>query len=362
MAFTNTPFHYLALLLLCITPLSSGLTAQMITVNDGFEGTPQIHVPPPGWTNCHLHNATVDTQPGPFNNTRPASQGSSYISMVTRAVNTPGSFESVFADLLIQFEPGKCYTLLIDLSLSNEFMASTWDGDFYFNTPCRFQIFGAFNNCGYYNTNELLWDSGVLENYDWQTFEVTLTPEHVLANRILLRPYFAEPNEYTNSVVFVDNLRYKTSPELLHHSMGSYFLPVWAQDISWYYNGELVENATGLEIPLFLNGDYQARFYDTEGCLYIAEKSVTFDFSTITIYPNPVKEDLYIEFLSEGEHPVKIKVFDAIGKHVFDLTTSAVQGMNTIPINVNFLAPGNYSIVIERIGQYTDTHKFIVHQ
>jgi hypothetical protein len=348
--------------ILIITVLDFNVFSQLVTPNDSFEGFPQMHVPPQSWNNCHLHNATVDTQPGPFNNTKPASHGNTYVSMVTRAVNTPGSFESAWSELLLKFEPGKCYTLLIDLSLSNQFMASTWDGNFYFNTPCRFQIFGASNNCGYYATNELLWDSGVLENYDWQTFEINISPSDVLANRILLRPYFADENVYTNSVVLVDNIRYKESPELLNESNGSFFLPNWAEDISWYFNGELIEDASGLEIPFFMDGDYQARFYDSEGCLYISEKSIAFDFNSITMYPNPVKDDLFIEFLSEGEHPIRIKVFDAIGKHVFDLTYSTEKGKNLIPINLHFLAPGNYSIVVERVGQSTYTHKFIIHQ
>lgn len=43
--------------------------AQMVTMNDGFEGPPTHHVPPPGWNNCNDDLSTVDTQPGIMHNT-----------------------------------------------------------------------------------------------------------------------------------------------------------------------------------------------------------------------------------------------------------------------------------------------------
>ena len=343
---------------------SQALIGQTVTYNDGFEGTPQVHNPPTQWHNCTANNSTIDTQPGPFDNKKPASEGDSYISITTRGPSSPspGSFEVGWTNLLLKFEPGKCYNLLIDLSLSNEFKVSTWSGDFYFDAPCRFQIIGKNDDCANISTEEILWDSGVLTKYDWETFDLTIQPDSFVVEKLMLRAFFADEQEYTNSVVLVDNLRYNYSNDLIYSENGMYYLPDWAQDISWYFYGELIENANSHEIPLLVNGSFKAHFYDEDGCLHIAKKEVSFDFGFIQIYPNPVKDLLLLEFLGVENEPIKIDMYDAIGKHVLEVLETTENGINELELNVRSLSPGKYTLKVLRNNSLLHTEKIIISQ
>ena len=349
------------LALFCTLSIQS--LGQIITQNDGFEGPPQIHIPPDGWVNCHLHNSTVDTQPGIFNNQKPPSQGNSYISMVTRETDVLPSFESAWSKLVLPFEQGKCYTLKIDLSLSKEFMAKQFADEIYFDKPCKFQIFGFNANCSHYLSAELLWETDTLTNYDWETFEVFIQPELMDVGKLLLRPYYLDEEDRTYSVVFVDNLSYKNTPNVIQENDFSYTLPDWAEDIEWYFNGTLLEGENGHSVPLLLDGLYEARFYDESGCLIMTSEYLTFDHDAIEIYPNPTKEELMIKFFGEKGEQLYVVMHDAIGKKVFEHHSIIPEfGNNFTKLSLVHLAPGTYTIQINRGNQKVDFSKIVIHQ
>lgn len=310
-------------------------------------------------TQRSIHNLA-----GPFDNEKSASEGGSYISITTRGPSSPdpGSFEVAMTDLLMKFEPGKCYNLLIDLSLSYNFKVSTWDGDFYFDTPCKFQVIGKNDNCENINSEDILWDSGILSNYDWETFECTIQPDDFVIEKLMLRAYFADEQEYTNSAVLVDNLRYDFSNELIYSENGVYYLPDWAQDISWYLDDELIEGANSHEIPKLVDGNFEARFYDENGCFHIVKKELSFDFDFVKIYPNPVKDVLLLEFLGDGNESIKIDVYDAIGKHVLDVSEATEKGINELELNVDHLTTGKYTLRVVRNNNSVHNEKIIISQ
>lgn len=185
--------------------MSGSVQAQTLTMNDGFEGTPQMAVTPPNWTNCGV-SSSGDTQPGPFGNNVPPAQGGSYISLVTRGVGTPGTAERVWADLLQPFEQFSTYVFTVQLSLTNDF-EGYWGWETYtFNNPCIFQVIGFNGNCENWNDRELLWQSDLITNFGWQTFTVTCTPTLNTFSRILIRPFFSPPTNYQNSALLIDDL------------------------------------------------------------------------------------------------------------------------------------------------------------
>ena len=193
--------------LLCIGHwATSGLVqAQTLTLNDGFEGTPQMAVPPPNWYNCGV-SSSGDTQPGFFGNNVPPAQGGTYISLVTRGVGTPGTAERVWADLLVPFVQFSTYVLTVQLSLTNDFEGD-WGWETYvFNNPCIFQVIGFNGNCENWNDRELLWQSEVITNFGWQTFTITCTPTLNTFSRLLIRPFFSPPTNYQNSALLIDDL------------------------------------------------------------------------------------------------------------------------------------------------------------
>lgn len=187
--------------------------AQIITDNDGFEGTPRIAYPPEGWHNCSDGTSSCDTQPGALFNDVKASQGNTYVSLVTREVGPPGSVETMWADLKFPLRKGREYTFLIDVTLSNEFNG-TWEWEtYYFNNPCRMEVLGINLSCDQNGQFELLYQSKIIHHFYWDTYEIKVTPQTDDFERIGIRAQFTEPGNFKCSALLIDNLRYK--PESL---------------------------------------------------------------------------------------------------------------------------------------------------
>lgn len=180
--------------------------AQNLTLNDGFEGSPQQGVPPPGWSNCNDGHSSVDTQPGFFGNNVAPSQGQSYISLVTRQLNPAATVETVWTPLMLQ--QFHTFTFSIDLSLSQNFHGNFNWTDYYFNAPCVLQIIGFNGSCAAPQDQELLWQSDPLTNFAWQTFNVSFSPTVATLSKLAIRPFFTPSDNYQNGAVLVDNLVY----------------------------------------------------------------------------------------------------------------------------------------------------------
>jgi gliding motility-associated-like protein len=207
------------LLFITLNILNNTSHEQVVTSNDGFEGTPTKDIPPIGWNNCSDGHSSVDTQPGFFNDHTPASEGQSYISIVTREINPPGTIETVWSNLLTPFEISKEYLLSFDLARSHEFYGTVGFTDYYFDNPCILQIIGFNGDCAAPQDSEMLWQSDVLNNYNWQTYIATFKPSKATFNNIAIRPNFIAPGVIKNSVVYIDNLK------LIRNESGNVFIP-----------------------------------------------------------------------------------------------------------------------------------------
>jgi hypothetical protein len=69
----------------------------------------------------------------------------------------------------------------------------------------------------------------------------------------------------------------------------------------------------------------------------------------LTLYPNPFKEDLYINILSAGDGVIKIEVTDMAGKKVLDKSAQVLAGSNTITVD-DRLDAGVYFLSVEING------------
>ncbi|MGV9012458.1 MAG: T9SS type A sorting domain-containing protein [Flavobacteriales bacterium] len=67
-----------------------------------------------------------------------------------------------------------------------------------------------------------------------------------------------------------------------------------------------------------------------------------------SIYPNPASDVLNVAFPKPLEMPVKLVVLDALGRNVAATTTDALPGQRTAQVPVEQLAPGWYTLRIER--------------
>jgi len=348
----------LLIILFLYSPL---INAQNITLNDGFEGTPEYDIPPPHWRNwSDFGNSSVDTQPGLFNNDLPASEGETYISLVTRAVNTPGTVEIVWAKLIKPFEKDKCYNLQLDLSLSNTFSGGF--GPIYFNNPCIFRLIGFNGPTHNITEEEILWESDSLTNFNWETFKIQITPQVSTYEYIALKPFFTPPSNHQNSAVLVDNLRFKITPNLIVFEEGEINLPEGALEINWYFNGDYVEGEHSVNIPFQGNGTYKATFIDASGCFTITTIAIFIDLESIKIYPNPTNSEITIESNSLTNEPCKFIFYNELGQLVFEHEFIQHKGLNKTELDLSFLAPAVYYLKINKNDLNNDIHKIIVGQ
>lgn len=334
-------------------------TAQVVTSNDGFEGYSQHDVPPPDWFNCD-ENSSVDTQPGILDTYKSASEGQTYVSLVTREFGPPGTIETLWAELKTPFMKDSCYNLSLDLSLSTEFNGSfNWE-TYYFDHPCIIQIIGFNGDCDNMEESEVLYESAALSNYDWETFNITFSPSLANYSKIALRPNFTPPDNHKNSVLLIDNLRIGGGSDILIYTSGIYYLPEWASSIQWYFNGEMLEGETSRELPFVENGDYVAFFYDENGCLNSVSKTIRFDYSHVMLYPNPTTDNVTLRFYSPKEGLVAFEVYNDVGQLIFTQDHNLEKGINNTLFNFESQAPGVYFIKSSSISNFPKSFKVAI--
>ncbi|MCC6768900.1 MAG: T9SS type A sorting domain-containing protein [Bacteroidia bacterium] len=345
----------LLLLLLAV----SNVFAQLITPNDGFEGQPRMAIPPGGWNNCNDGNSSADTQPGYFSNQAPASEGKTYISLVTRSISTPGTVETVWAELNRPFEKEKCYELTIDARSSDQFKANFQFDDYYFNSPFILQVIGFNGDCKTPETSELLWQSDIINFLNWQQLHIFIRPLKDTYRNIAIRPYFTQADNFQNSVAFLDNMRPVYSEDLLTFEEGLIRLPDDATSIRWYFNGVLLPGEINKQLVFKKNGQYLASFYNSEGCLKYARGNFQIDFQLIKYYPTPTFDQVLVEFASSDNFQYHYRLFDATGRLVKATTLNANTGSNKFTLDLSQFAAGIYHLYLDRPGYEQSVIKLI---
>lgn len=373
-------FYPLLFVLILLTESSTAI-AQMVTVNDGFEGPPTVHVPPPGWHNCNDNLSTVDTQPGIMHNTVPASQGSNYISMVTREFNPPGTVETLWATLYEPFKKDHCYTIKLDLTLSHSYYGTLNWTDYYFDNPCKLQVFGMNGDCDVPAEIELLWQSDIINHFEWRTFEIPVSPKTATFNQIELRVDFTEPGNFKNSALLIDNLRFYETEGQIMNNCDILTLPQGSTGITWYHNNLEVNGGTTSQLIMDGSGHYSATYYNAENCyvftsgdftvaetihdtVYINKQDTIYlggqyIANEVQCYPSPTFNDVTIEYNSPGSGFCNITVFDTDAKEVIRLFYPLTEGNNKLKVSLTTLATGTYYILFEPMDKKSRTFKVV---
>jgi hypothetical protein len=343
----------ICVLLLCT--LSQNVKSQIITGNDGFEGVSTMASPPSYWYNNSDGCSTIDTQPGPFDNYIPASEGNTYVSLVTRSEELGGTVETVWAELKRPFELGKCYTLHLDLSLTDQLHAIWGFDEMYFNNPCVFEVIG----CNTPLDTELLWRSEPITNFNWQTYEITFTPQKNSYSKIAFRANYVN-GEKKNSAILVDRLTCLPDPTGFTPQDSGLTLPGYATNIQWYLNGNLIAGDTSHVLPYIGNGLYQTTYYDASNCLRTLSENVELNTDFFRIFPNPTSDVVHFEFNSTESYRYEMYLYNDIGKWVLHQYLDANIGKNNSVIDLSLLAPGSYYLKIIRPNFETISSKIIV--
>ncbi|MCO6479644.1 MAG: hypothetical protein J5I94_23615 [Phaeodactylibacter sp.] len=171
-----------------ITPLFS--YGQVYLNNASFEGTPQDATVPAGWFPCEL-GTTPDIMPGPWGVYQEASEGDTYVGLITRE---DGSWESIGQRLPQALKPKECYTFTLELSHSD-----TYAG---YNKPLGVRIWGGANKC---EKGQELFKTGLIKSSEWEEYEVQFVPKQSI-RYILIEAFYKDgPFSYQGNIL-IDNI------------------------------------------------------------------------------------------------------------------------------------------------------------
>ncbi|MEZ4920618.1 MAG: OmpA family protein [Saprospiraceae bacterium] len=171
--------------------------------NPSFEDLPQCCEAPTGWYNCGKADETApDIQPGAFEVTKMASNGQTYLGLVTRDNDT---WESVAQRLSRPLEMQKCYEFSLDLCRAENYvsLSKTTGEEANYATPSKLRIYGGN---GYCDRKELLAETSVIVNTRWLRYNFKLSPKLASYSYIILEAYYRTPILFpTNGNILVDN-------------------------------------------------------------------------------------------------------------------------------------------------------------
>ncbi|WP_026232368.1 OmpA family protein [Neolewinella persica] len=201
----------LRLLLFCCALLTTlSVSAQMqdgliFLGNPSFEDMPRNSSPPRGWTNCGAPTETPpDVHPDPeflFKVGMAAQHGNTFLGMVTRDTET---FESVGQRLKTPLKAGQCYRFDIQLARSRVYlsMSRVTRQPTNYVTPIKLRVFGGYSVC---DRGQLLGESELVGNYDWENYRIKLSPEDDFTY-IVLEAYYKQPSLLPyNGNILLDN-------------------------------------------------------------------------------------------------------------------------------------------------------------
>jgi gliding motility-associated-like protein len=161
-------------------------------VNPSFEGTPQAGIPPSPWFACNSFSSP-DTQPGSWGVSSSASDGNTFISLVTRDDNT---MEAIGAKLNA-IKTNVCYNVSIDLSASDQFN--------YGGAPYGPVILKVWMSTGECLKTNLIWTSPLIDHPSWKTYSFNFTGNKIYSH-FIMEVNYAHPGAYVGSML-LDNVR-----------------------------------------------------------------------------------------------------------------------------------------------------------
>lgn len=164
--------------------------AQTILNNASFEGEAQDATTPTGWHVCEV-GATPDILPGFWGVKTEASEGETYIGLITR---DDGSFESIGQRLQVNLKADECYQISVDLAY-----AKTYAG---YNNPLQLRIWGGSGKC---SKTQLIVESAIIDHIDWKTYTFKFVTKKKI-RYIIIEAYHDEGKEPVKGNILIDNI------------------------------------------------------------------------------------------------------------------------------------------------------------
>ncbi|MEM1220354.1 MAG: hypothetical protein AAGH79_15640 [Bacteroidota bacterium] len=168
------------------------LSAQIYLTNSSFEGDqPQDATIPAGWIPFKM-GTTPDILPGFWGVHLEASEGETYVGLITR---NDGSWESIGQRLSAPLKPNECYTVSMDLAYSK-----TYAG---YGRPLRLRIWGGQTKG---QREQLLVTSDLIDHADWESYRFKFVTESSL-NYLIIEAFHQDGDFSYQGNILIDNIQ-----------------------------------------------------------------------------------------------------------------------------------------------------------
>ncbi|MCG8332571.1 MAG: hypothetical protein MI974_33105 [Chitinophagales bacterium] len=165
--------------------------SQVIQINNAsFEGTPQDATVPAGWFPCE-RGTTPDILPGFWGVYQEASEGDTYVGLITRE---DGTWESIGQRLSQALVAKECYAFTLDIAHSKTYAT--------YNQPLKVRIWAGTTRC---ERSQLLLETDFIENTDWEKYEVDFTAKGAY-HYIIIEAYYKDGNFSRRGNILIDNI------------------------------------------------------------------------------------------------------------------------------------------------------------
>lgn len=175
--------------LMLALPLTAS-SQHVVLANPSFEGIPADATVPQGWLPCE-RGTTPDILPGYWGVYLEASEGESFVGLITRET---GTWESIGQRMSSILRKGGCYSMSVDLAHS-----ITYSG---YSGPIRLRVWIGSNKC---SKHQLVFESPLIEHTQWKTYPFTFRPKSD-ARYILLEAFHQDPPFSYKGNILIDRL------------------------------------------------------------------------------------------------------------------------------------------------------------
>lgn len=173
----------------CYTGRSSAVAQDIILRNSSLEGILKQSAAPPSWYIC---SNSPDIQPGWGGVTLPASEGNTYIGLLS----SESWAEGISQELNTELKAGRTYSLAFDLAYQA----------IYYNQKVCDGALALYGGNSVNDNNELLWKSELFYHVDWKRYVVVFSPNKNCKYLIIKSYFSAACNKGNLSGVLIDNL------------------------------------------------------------------------------------------------------------------------------------------------------------
>jgi hypothetical protein len=172
----------------------------------------------------------------------------------------------------------------------------------------------------------------------------------------------AAPDSVQSSVGYITVYPLPPAPVVtyIHDSLISSYI----SGNQWYNNSGLIPGASGQDYIPRMNNTYYVVYTDTNGCSS-SSNPITIEMSGIAegnisvgIYPNPVRDILYLDFATTLESPLQIRIYNVTGEL---LQVQEFTGVSRAEIHVGDYTDGVYFLNLYYQGK-TYVHQIILNR